>query len=1556
MSRERLFAAAAVGLCAALGIYACGEGTTDPPPPPPPPDPPRATTVTVTPATAELAALEATAQFTAEVRDQRGQSMAGAAVAWSSSDPTVATVDNAGLVTAAGNGTVTITATSGSASGNATVTVDQAVGAVSVSPAADTLVAAGDTLRLAAEAADANGHAVSGAEFSWASGDTLVATVDAAGLVTAGSAGQVEITATSSGIEGRAALTVMHSVGSVVVSPAEGTIAPGDTLRLVAEALDANGDRIADASFAWLSSDVSVTTVDASGLVAGVGEGAATMTAMAGSVQGTARITVANPDRAALVALYEATDGPNWVNSENWLTDAPLDDWYGVDTDAAGRVTRLQLHGRRVEDGGYVRHGLTGPIPPALGRLGNLTILDLSLNRLTGPIPPELGDLAHLTSLNLLENRLTGAVPVELGNLTDLEGLGLGNNQFTGPIPPEFGGLTQLSALRLFNNGFDGPLPSELGNLLRLRNLDVSGNRLEGPVPPAIGGLDELVNLRLRRNQLTGKVPAEFGQLTSLEILTLDGNPGLAGPLPVTLAGLTSLRVLRFEDSGLCAPGTSTFREWLRGVDTVSGDSCAGFDVAVLTSLYHATNGTGWHESGGWLGDGALEEWHGVTADSLGRVVALDLSRNGLTGKLPPALGDLDQLIDLRIGGNGLTGGLPLSLARLSLQVFRYADTELCVPAHESYRAWLNAIPSLEGTGVQCPLPPDREILEALYEATDGPNWRQDMNWLGDAPLRDWYGVEVDEDGGVVGLRLGGNNLRGPIPPELGELASLLTLDLSRNTLIGSMPLELGYLVKLRTLDLSENYLRSPIPPELGNLAELRTLELDHNELTSLIPPELGNLANLRTLMLQGSSNRGVPRLEGPIPVEFGNLANLTRLYLSNNDLTGSIPPELGNLANLTRLYLNNNDLTGSIPPELGKLANLTRLSLVTNGLTGPIPAEIANLSRLERLELKHNDLAGPIPSGLGNLAGLVKLDLGANQLTGSIPAELGNLSNAEFLLLEDNDLSGSVPPSFSGLRSLRWLYFANNAALAGPLPTSLTALRQLDELLAGETDLCAPSDPAFAVWLEGVRKRWIAPCLEGDAPAAYLVQAVQSREFPVPLVAGRKALLRVFVTASRATSAGIPRVRARFYINGRETHVADIPGKAAPLPTEVTESDLSKSVNTEIPGDVIQPGLEMVMEVDPDRTLDPDLGVAERIPEEGTLSVEVRAVPNFRLTILPFLWRTAPDSAVLAITRAMAADPENHELLEPMFTLLPVGDLRVMLHEPVLTSTNRGSHLDRETVAIRAIEGGTGHWLSTMTGQVLGTGHGAGGSNRVSFKRIDGPGAIGNGIAHSFGHDMSLQHPPPSPSYTGRVATHVTDFAYPHANESIGGWGYDFRGGGSLVAPSRPDVMGSTNPTAWISDYHFTNALRFRLVDEAPPTAGTAVATKSLLLWGGTDADGVPFLEPSFVVEVPAALPDSAGEHRLTGRTVDGRELFSLSFGMTEPAHGDGETSFVFVLPVRPGWESDLATITLDGPGGSQRSTARARCPWRFCAIPSPDRCAPSCATRRLRSRRTAR
>ena len=299
----------AIAAAVAALMLSCGDCCTEPVPQPPAPV---ATSLTVTPASAEFAALGETVQLAAEVRDQNGRAMAGAPVTWLSSDAAVATVGAAGLVTAVSNGSATITATSGSASGTATVAVAQRVGAVVVLPDGGSVIER-DTVRFEAQATDANGHPMEGVGFSWTSSDKLVAVVDDTGLVTGVSAGEAEVTATADGVTGRAGLTVGAAVPTTLtVAPDSVAFAAlGDTVRLVAEVRDQLGRLMEGESVTWSSSDASVATVDATGLVTATGNGAATVTARSGEAAGTVEITVeqavadveVSPTVATLVSL-----------------------------------------------------------------------------------------------------------------------------------------------------------------------------------------------------------------------------------------------------------------------------------------------------------------------------------------------------------------------------------------------------------------------------------------------------------------------------------------------------------------------------------------------------------------------------------------------------------------------------------------------------------------------------------------------------------------------------------------------------------------------------------------------------------------------------------------------------------------------------------------------------------------------------------------------------------------------------------------------------------------------------------------------------------------------------------------------------------------------------------------------------------------------------------------------------------------------------------------------------------------------------------------------------
>ncbi len=284
--------------CAAgAAITACTGELTEPLP--------TVASVVITPASGTLASLGETLQLSAVAYDAGGNTIAGVSFSWSTSDEACAAVNTAGLVTAAGNGTATITAASAGVSGAASVTVAQVVATVAVIPPSTTLTSIGETAQLVASALDANGHGIAGKDFTWESSDETVATVSPAGLLTAVDNGTASITATSDGVEADADVTVSQEVAVVAVTPATVSLTVlEETVQLTAGAVDAKGHEVADKRFSWESSDESVATVSSAGLVTAEGNGTATITAATEGVGGNAEVTVAQ--EAATVRITPA--------------------------------------------------------------------------------------------------------------------------------------------------------------------------------------------------------------------------------------------------------------------------------------------------------------------------------------------------------------------------------------------------------------------------------------------------------------------------------------------------------------------------------------------------------------------------------------------------------------------------------------------------------------------------------------------------------------------------------------------------------------------------------------------------------------------------------------------------------------------------------------------------------------------------------------------------------------------------------------------------------------------------------------------------------------------------------------------------------------------------------------------------------------------------------------------------------------------------------------------------------------------------------------------------
>ena len=241
---------------------------------------------------------------------------------------------------------------------------------------------------------------------------------------------------------------------------------------------------------------------------------------------------------------------------------------------------------------------------------------------------------------------------------------------------------------------------------------------------------------------------------------------------------------------------------------------------------------------------------------NLTELIEIDFRNNDLGGSLPPELGNLSSLESLWLSGNKLSGPIPPELGNLANLTSLYLEGNKLsgqIPPELDNLTLLSTI-SLYGNPLLGPIPPgidqlarsnevrislmdDRPALEALYHATGGDSWRNSTYWLTDRPLGEWYGVATNRIGRVTKLIMrydrGGNRLRGPIPPELGNLTELIEIDFRGNELSGSIPPELGNLTKLAELYLTGSHIKShSILPQLAALIACTLINNDSGVLS----------------------------------------------------------------------------------------------------------------------------------------------------------------------------------------------------------------------------------------------------------------------------------------------------------------------------------------------------------------------------------------------------------------------------------------------------------------------------------------------------------------------------------------------------------------------------------------------------------------------------------------------------------------------------------------------------------------------------------------------------
>jgi hypothetical protein len=507
----------------------------------------------------------------------------------------------------------------------------------------------------------------------------------------------------------------------------------------------------------------------------------------------------------------------------------------------------------------------------------------------------------------------------------------------------------------------------------------------------------------------------------------------------------------------------------------------------------------------------------------------------------------------------------------------------------------------------------------------------------------------------------------------------------------------------------------------------------------------------------------------------------------------------------------------------------------------------------------------------------------------------------------------------------------AGAVTVAGPggYNRAVTATETLHGLKAGQYTITglpvsdgsdqyspAPSSQTASVGASGTAMATVNYSTGGPAgfnlriDGLYLVQSVQTYTRGVPLVRGRDALLRVFVSANQLNTA-TPNVRVSFYSNGTLTSSATIPAPGLTTPLGANEGSLASSWNLVVDKAQIQPNLSIVVEVDPENAFIEGNEGDNVFPQAGTpIAMDVRTAEPFSVRFIPV--KTRADDRVGKVSEAT-----RNDFLEAASRMHPIASVDAEVSGVYTTSTSAPlqpgnenhawNDIVEEILALRTAGTTYKYYYGVVnpsySSGVAGVGY-IGAAAAIGWDKAPSAGWV---AAHEWGHNWGRDHAP-----CGNATN--TDAHYPYSGGEIGVIGYDF-GSGTLKPADSHDIMGYCDEE-WVSDYTYTNILDFRS-NAALVSNGMGEAIQpALLVWGRIE-NGRAVLQPAFRITTRPSLPRRSGPYRLEGRDAGGATVFGFNFTPFEVADDRQETKhFAFAIPLQPERAARVTSLHVAGKG----------------------------------------